>query len=341
MNTSGNFNQPNPSPYGAPNDGNNSQKRIITILGVIIGFLLLSSIYLTVSKYRTGRQLDATAMELNEQKTAFAELDSKYNQAVTELEQQKGINAELDAKINEQLAQMEQNKSQIETLIREKRNYRTAMDRFESQKAQYLTEIDDLKKQLNILTDQNSQLAAENTNLSSSLNETRTQLDETNTAKAALISEKTQLETERTFLGKKVDIASAIKTTNIQVKPIQVSSTGKERTKSRAKRVDKLNVCFTAEANEIAEAGEETFYITVTDPTGVPLYLETLGSGIATDKRLGEEIRFTTSATVSYSNEPVQVCGAWEPGQNFVKGRYTVDVYNKGYKVGSGAFQLK
>jgi hypothetical protein len=343
MNNSGNFNQPNPSPspFGAPSDGNNPQKRLITIMGIAIGLLLLTSIWLMISKYRTGRQLDATTLELSEQKTAFAELDAKYNEAVTQLEQQKGINAELDAKINEQLAQLEQNKSNIENLIRQNRDYKGAMSRFESQKKQYLAEIEQLKQQIGILTDQNTQLTSEKQQLSTDLSSTRSQLDETNTAKAALISEKTQLETERNFLNKKVDVASAIKAGNIQVKSVAVTSSGREKTKARAKKVDKLNICFTAEANEVVEAGEETFYIIVMDPTGVPLYLETLGSGVAQDKRRGEEFRYTTVATCSYSGEPVQVCGGWEPGQNFVSGRYAVEVYNKGYKVGTGAFQLK
>lgn len=343
MNTPSSFNQPNPnpSPYGTPSEGNNPQKRLVTIMGIAIGLLLLTSIYLMVSKYRTSRQLDATAMELTEQKTAFSELDAKYNEAVTQLEQQKGVNAELDAKINEQLAQLEQNKSNIENLIRQNRDYKGAMARFDSQKKQYLAEIEQLKQQIGILSEQNTQLTSEKEQLNTDLTQTRSQLDETSTAKAALISEKTQLETERNFLNKKVDIASAIRASNIQVKSVSVTSSGKEKSKSRAKKVDKLNVCFTAEANEVAEPGEETFYITVTDPTGVPLYLETLGSGVSQDKRKGEDFRYTTVATCSYSGEPVQVCGGWEPGQNFVKGRYTVEVFNKGYKVGTGAFQLK
>jgi hypothetical protein len=343
MSTPTNFNQPStPNPYGAPDSGNkDSQKRMVTIMGVAIGVLLLTSIYLLVNKYQTGRKLDATQLELTDQKAAFADLDSKYNEAVTQLEQQKGINAELDAKINEQLAQLEQNKSQIETMIREKRDYKAAMASFEKKKQEYLAEINQLKQQVGILTEEKTQLTADKESLTSSLNETRSTLDETQSAKAALISEKTQLESERNVLGKKVDIASAVKVSNIQVKSVSVTSSGKEKEKARAKKVDKLNICFTAEANEVVEAGQETFYIIVTDPTGVPLYLETLGSGVVTDKKKGEDFRYTTTATTNYSNDATQACGVWQPGQNFVKGKYKVDVYNKGYKVGTGAFQLK
>ncbi|MCK6690645.1 MAG: hypothetical protein L6Q97_00930, partial [Thermoanaerobaculia bacterium] len=298
-------------------------------------------IFLMVSKYKTGQELDTARIEMNEQKQAFAELDTKYNDAVAQLEQQKGLNAQLDEKINQQLQQLEQNKSQIETLIREKRDYKSALARMESQKQQYLAEIDKLKAEVGILTEKNTQLTSENQNLSTSLNETQTRLSEESTAKAALISEKTQLETERQVLSKKVDIASAIRVKNITVKAVDVRSSGKEKSKSRASKVDKLNICFVTEPNEVVPAGEETFYLTVIDPTGATLAIESLGSGIAQDKRNEQEFRFTTTATCNYQNGESNVCGAWQPGQNFVKGKYEVKIFNKGYLVGTGSFNLK
>lgn len=339
MSTPTNYNQPNPGNFD--NQPNDNSKRMLTIAGIAIAVLLGLSIFLMISKYKSGQQLEATSLELNEQKQAFAELDTKYNDAVAQLEQQKGLNAQLDEKINQQLQQLEQNKSQIETLIREKRDYRTAMNRLESQKKQYLAEIDKLKEEIGILTERNTELTTENENLNTSLTETQTMLTEESSAKAALISEKTQLESERNTLSKKVDIASAIRVKNITVKAVDVRSSGKEKTKTRASKVDKLNICFVTSANEVVESGEETFYITVVDPTGATLAVESLGSGIAQDKRNEQEFRYTTIATCNYSNGETDVCGAWQPGQNFVKGKYEVKIFNKGYLVGTGAFNLK
>jgi hypothetical protein len=215
------------------------------------------------------------------------------------------------------------------------------MARLESQKQQYLAEIDKLKADVGILTEKNTQLSTENQTLSTSLTETQTRLSEESTAKASLISEKTQLETERQVLSKKVDIASAIRVKNITVKAVDVRSSGKEKAKSRASKVDKLNICFVTEPNEVVPSGEETFYLTVIDPTGATLAVESLGSGIAQDKRNEQEFRYTTTATTNYQNGESNVCGAWQPGQNFVKGKYEVKIFNKGYLVGSGSFNLK
>ena len=341
MSTPTNFNQPTTPGNFNNNNDNSGQKRLTTIMGVAIAALLGLCLFLLVTKYKQGETLEATSIELQEQKTAFTELDVKYNEAVTQLEQQKGVNAELDAKINEQLQQMEQQKGQIETMIRERRDYKSAMARFEKQKGEYIAQIEDLKRQMGILTETNNQLTQQTQQLTTSLNETQTKLAEEGTAKAALISEKTALETERAQLSKKVDIASAVRVKNIEVKPVMLKSSGKEKTKTKAKNVDKLNVCFMTEPNEVVPAGEETFSLRIVDPTGAPLAIESLGSGVANDKRREEEFRYTTTATCNYSNGETQVCGAWQPGQNFVKGKYSVEVYNKGYLVGTGAFNLK
>lgn len=337
MNTPSNFNQPTPE-FG--NNPDNS-KRLLTMAGIAIAVLLGLSIFLMVSKYKTGQELDTAKVEMTEQKQAFAELDTKYNDAVAQLEQQKGLNAQLDEKINQQLQQLEQNKSQIEQMIREKRDIRSALARLENQKQQYLAEIDKLKAENGILTEKNTTLTSENQTLSTSLTETQTRLAEEGTAKAALISEKTQLETERQVLSKKVDIASAIRVKNITVKAVDVRSSGKEKSKSRASKVDKLNICFVTEPNEVVPSGEETFYLTVIDPTGATLAIESLGSGISQDKKNEQEFRYTTTATTNYQNGESNVCGAWQPGQNFVKGKYEVKIFNKGYLVGTGSFNLK
>lgn len=339
MSTPTNFNQPTTPNYGN-NDGNN-QKRMTTIMGVAIAALLGLCVFLLVSKYNTSKDLDATTMELTQQKEAFSELDARYNDAVAQLEQQKGINAELDAKINEQLQQLESSKNEIAGLIRDKKDYKSAIAGLERQKNQYLAEIDDLKKQVGILTESNTQLTTQNQQLNTSLTETQTKLQEEGTAKAALISEKTQLETERTALAKKVDIASAIRVKNVTVKSVDVRNNGKEKSKSRAGKVDKLNICFTTEPNEVVPSGEETFQIRIVDPTGAPLAIESLGSGVTNDKKAESEVRFTTVASCQYDNGETNVCGAWQPGQNFAKGKYSVEIYNKGYLVGTGAFNLK
>lgn len=342
MSTPTNFNQPTPpSNFGPGNGGGDNSKRMLTMAGVAIALLLGAVIFLMVSKYKTSQQLEATTTELTNERDAMAKLNATYEETVAQLEAEKGKNAELDATINKQLEELNANKAQVEQLIKEKKDYRAALANMERKQKEYLVQIDELKVKVGLLTEENTKLSSENENLSTTLTDTKTRLEEESTAKAALISEKTQLETERVGLSKKVDIASAIKVSNIEVKTVSVSSSGKEREKSRAKKVDKIKICFQTEANEVVPAGQEVFYLRVIDPTGAPLAIESLGSGIERDKKADAEFRYTTTATCEYSNSETNVCGYWQPGQDFIKGNYNVEIFNKGYLVGKGTFKLK
>lgn len=344
MNAPTNFNSPTPPNYGNKPSSNDNSKRLLTIAAVVIGLLLVTNIFLLVSKYSQGQKLDQTVRELDTKEDALAELETRYNDATAQLEQLKGTNSELNAKIDEQLRQLEEQKNQIAAGIKASGDLKRARAEIQNlvrQKDGYVVEIANLKEKVATLTDANTKLTSENESLSTNLTDTRAKLDEESTAKAALISEKTQLESTNQQLGKKVDIASAVKVSGINVKSIMLKGSGKEKSKTRASKVDKLNICFTTEANDVTEAGEEIFYIRVIDPTGEALAIESLGSGVGRDKKKDSEFRYTTTATCQYTNSVTDVCGAWQPGQNFTKGKYVVEVFNKGYLVGTGEFKLK
>ena len=122
-----NFNQPTtPSPYGAGgnnNSNNDGQKRLLTMAGIAIALLLGTTIYLAVSKYKTGQELSSLEMNFEQQKAALVDVETKFNSAIAELEQSKGLNAELDGKIKEQINEVTAQKSQIDQLIKDKKDY--------------------------------------------------------------------------------------------------------------------------------------------------------------------------------------------------------------------------
>ena len=62
------------------------------------------------------------------------------------------------------------------------------------------------------------------------------------------------------MLSKKVNIASVVKVKDISVAGEKVNSKGKAKKKKRSKAVDRLKVCFTTTANEVADAGVEEFF---------------------------------------------------------------------------------
>ena len=284
-----NLNQPNTPVYGGSgnNEGNNS-KRLLTIAAIAIAALLGTNIFLLISKNNQGKQLETTVKELDSKEAAFDELNLRFTDAENQLTQLKGTNEELNAKIDAQIAQLTEQKTQIASMIRDKGDLKAARAQINDlvkQKDEYVLEVARLKEQVGQLTTANDQLTTEKTALTENLNATKTKLDEENMAKTALLAEKGKLETTAAQLTKKVDIASAVKVNTIEVKSLQISSKGKEKVKKSAKKTDKLSICFNTEANEVVDAGEETFYIRVIDPTGAPLAIESLGSGVASNKK--------------------------------------------------------
>lgn len=138
---------------------------------------------------------------------------------------------------------------------------------------------------------------------------------------------------------KKID--QAIRVNDILISPVEITNSGEEISNSRASKVTKVKICFTTEANQVVEAGKEIFYVCIIDPMGAPLSIERLGSGVAFDEKSGIDLRYTFIAACNYVNNEMQVCGAWRPGQTFIKGKYVVEVRNKGYTVSSAHFTLK
>lgn len=156
---------------------------------------------------------------------------------------------------------------------------------------------------------------------------------EEKTSKPLTTPEKSQRE------GEKEETGPIIEVSNISVETFEVQADGKEVKRSRASKIEKLKICFIPERNTTT-SNKEIFYIRVTDPTGSTLAQESLGSGIALDKRTGWEFRYTVKATCNKLDGKTPVCGTYAPGNVFVKGKYQVEVYNKGYLVGESSFNL-
>ena len=113
------------------------------------------------------------------------------------------------------------------------------------------------------------------------------------------------------------------------------------RKRATLKNVEYLKICFNTTANEIADQGMEQFYVRIINPIGETLAVEDLGSGITTNNRTGEEIRYTKVKELDYSNEEMSACFHWQPNTPFTKGTYDIEVYNKGYLAGAGSVTLK
>ncbi|MEZ4949762.1 MAG: hypothetical protein R2879_00950 [Saprospiraceae bacterium] len=313
---------------------NNSQQRLIAIASVIVVALLGVAIFLLVSNINKGKALEEKAAALEEVQMLSDSLENQYNDAILELDGLKGDNEELNAIIDQQKAELAEQKSKISSLIRSRNDLAKAREEIKNLTGQ----VEEYIAQVNQLKEENAELTDQNLMLSENLSQQKVQNEELTTAKAALVSEKQQLETEKTYLTDKVTFASVIKTQGFEIEGYKLRDNGKTSKKRYAKNVDQVEICFNMAENKVANPGMEKFYVRVINPVGETVAAE---QRTIVNKETGSEILYTQVLEQEYDNEAEKVCFNWTDPNGFQEGVYEVELYNKGFLAGKSSFRLK
>ena len=317
----------------------------MSILGL---FLIIALLGLNAYQWMTNSKMKT---QLTKKNTEYIELDQvntelnfNYEAKLEELEKLRGDNQELNTKIDAQKEELAKQKRKVTSLIwteKELGKARQAMADLNSQANNYIAEISKLKKENELLQNQNTELNEQNESLNQEVAVNKERISSLDEARSVLVSQTEQLNEENTSLATQVDMAEAIKINYIDAQGYDVKDDGSVKARSRAKRVELLRSCFTTETNLVTPAGEEEFFVTYIAPSGETLWVEDLGSGTIKDKLTGKKVRYTASGTVDYKNEDLKACLDWRPNFKLAKGTYQVEIYNNGFQVGKGSFDLK
>ncbi|MCB0607010.1 MAG: hypothetical protein KDD12_04790 [Lewinella sp.] len=327
---------PNPKP-------NNNQQRLTAIAAVVIVALLGVLTVMLVNYNKRGKMIDQLSAQYDESEQLKLDLEKQYYAAMTELEEMRGSNTELNALIDQQKEELAAQKEKIEGLLANKGSLNKARKEIENLKTQidqYLAEINQLREENGELTARNATLSQANDSLGTNLESQRMMNDELTSKQAVLVSEKEAIEADRTRLSAKVNQASVIKVSGLEVKPLKMKKSGKAVKRNSADNIDQIQICFNTTKNDIAEAGPETFLVRIINPMGETLALDELGSGVFTSNATGDQVAYTQAKEIEYNRDVTNICTLWSPGQSFQKGNYEVEIYNKGHLAGSGSFKL-
>jgi hypothetical protein len=185
-----------------------------------------------------------------------------------------------------------------------------------------------LQKEMTVLMTENDALKVENSLLASSLDSTNVQLAERTVFTDSLLSQNTQLATI-------VENAAVLQTTALAGAGVIERSSGKLIPTERAKRSDKIRVCYTVAKNTLVGAGDKELYVQIIDPLS-----NVLGSN--------EQIQFDTAvlnysliSKFNYENRSLDICEYIAPNDDFEKGRYIINVFNKSELVSKSEFVLR
>lgn len=323
---------------------NSNQRNYMPIMATALLVLAGIAGYLAFDRSQLAESNTHFREMVKEAEVIQADLQISYDEVNERLDNMKSDNVELNAMIEEQKAQLSKQKDKVNSLIWTEKKWKeakTEIAALEKMGAKYLEEITTLRDENARLADANISLTEQKNVLSERVARTAEENEELIAKKVALENYTSELSKERDFLSEKVDIASVVKVDDLIAIGYKVGKDGDLAKRRYAKYVDKVSVCFTTDANLITDNEEEEFYLRIIDPLGETMAIEDLGSGVLVDSKDGKSVRYTTSGAIDYDNDEQKVCIDWQPSMRWAKGIYEVEIYNKGFKAGSGKFQLK
>lgn len=164
----------------------------------------------------------------------------------------------------------------------------------------------------------------------------RVKLDSMRLADARLADSLASLTAVKTELAGKVAIASVLKAENIRVAAINAKGKETSGEELKAKNINKLKVIFNLAENEIAEKEAKDIYMRLIEPNGATLF-----DGEKLFVLDGKETFYTEKRTVNFDNTKQQVTFVYQKGSTYKPGKYTIQLYAEGRKIGETSLAVK
>ncbi len=310
---------PNPQHKG----GNNK-----LIYGVLGAALLLTWGYIAWDKSNTNHEKVQLQSQVASVDSSRNTIQSEYNDALARLDSATGNNAELQGALAGRQEEISKLKKEIFSIARNKNATAAELGRARQLIKQLNGKIDDMFAEMETLKGENQTLTVNNQQL--------------NTEKEVLTTEKTKLqddltttETVKKELEEKVDVATTLHASNLNISPINKKGSGKEKATSTAKKVDVLRVSFDIDENRIAPDGSKEIYVCITAPDGTPISSGTF------DTRNESGKPFTNKLQVDYEQGKRVPVSFDYANSKYLMGDYKIEIYHNGFLIGQGTKSLK
>ncbi len=297
-------------------DANKKYRIAVIALAVVTVILLI----MQFTKHSEVVEKDATIDNLElEQLQLENDLQDMLIQYDTVTVQNERLNAEIigqQEQIKEMLKQMEKHKDDAYIIHKLKKEASTLRDIMKG----YLVTIDSL----NTL---NQDLKKDNAFLVEELSEAQVRAQ--------------NLESSKKDLEEIVATGSVLQADNMVAEGLKVRNNGKQVVVTRANKTESIRTCTRIGENRIAPVGKKTIYLRIISPDGV-----VLENPDAEENRFnfeGVSGKYTIKRVIDYNNEAMDLCVFFNiaEGYEMATGKYIVDMYEGGMKIGSANFDLK
>ena len=318
------------------------RKQLYAIAIVAIIALLGINIYLFMGSQSKDNVIVQQQEEINKADSLNRELEADYQAAMQELEAKAVENEEMREIIDQQkqnlTAMRNKIKRNIDRGVKSESALQEANDQIASlitQKDTYLGQIEDLQSDNADLTMAKQQLETEKVSLVETIKVKEDAITDVQTQKA-------KVEEKNEELKSKVDLAGVLKIHSLKVKAVRFRRNGNEKEVSKAKDVEKFNICFDVHKNELTKPGANKFHLRIIEPIGTTIYIENGSSGQFVNKSSGGDAKFTTAKSFNYENGAPNICIDWIQDTKLTGGgEFTFELYNRGYLAGTTKLMLK
>lgn len=293
-----------------------------SIVIIVIAILLGTNGLLLWQFFEKKASLDAANQNVI---TATAEKDQiqmELNQVKGEFEKVKAENLNLRDQLTVKDEEIKAKVAEIQKLIAmggpsQIAKAKAEINNLRGLNQTYVAQIDSLRKQ-------NTQLVSENSNLTTNLKDQRSQNE--------------NLSKENQKLSGKIAAGSVLKATAIVTEGVRFRSSGKQVVTNKAKNVQKLNVRFVLVENKVLDKGPLNIYVRMLSPDGAVMSAD--NESFTTSD--GKSMVYTIKETVDYDNKDETVDVGWSKGSPFLKGNYTIEIYQQGGTlIGTSFIELK
>ncbi|RAJ16260.1 chromosome partitioning protein ParA [Olleya aquimaris] len=281
-------------------------------LGIALVLFIATGIY-TSSLYKDKQQTEQQlTTEKNDVLKDLNGLKAKYDVALSENQVSNQSLIEARERIQGLIDSLQLSETNVKSLWRYKKKYLALQD------------------EMDVLLAENDRLKVENMQLATNLDSTRVQYEQSKMFNDSLLVQNTALATV-------VENAAVLTTANLKGYGVIERSNGKLIPTERARRSDKIRVCYTVAKNKLVQAGDKELFVQVIDPKNNIL-------GANEQVKFGEQtLNYSVISKFNYENGNLDVCEfvTNTTEDDFEKGRYQVNVFNGKELVSSSEFTLK
>jgi hypothetical protein len=309
-----------------PQPQNNSRSYLLAALFILAALNVLL-LYFYYQEKQENKTKDATIAAKTEEvliaKTKLDSISAQLDAKITEI-QRLGGNVDSLMKVKTQL---EKDKRELKNVGSfDNKKYDQKIRNYQAILAQKDQEIARLKEENGVLTQQNESLAQENTGLKAE--------------RQSLSDSVMSVTTKNQELAEKVSIAAALRAEAVTVNSVDARGKENDGGTYKAKKIDKIHVSVLLAPNGLAKKDEKVVYIRVLDPSGAVISDMATGSGEFTYN--GQGMIYTAMQRFNFDNSRQRIDFFYgRGGQRFNPGKYNIEVYSEGFRIGEGEFTIK